>query len=67
MVVILRYKEPDRGGIEKEHSKIHLGVNAACTTDRVTLAVLFPARRAFRKIKTRVSLALLLTLDILAT
>ena len=42
MVVILRYNEPDRGGIEKEHSKIHLGINAsACTTDRVTLAVLF--------------------------
>ena len=41
MVVILRYNEPDRGGIEKEHSKIHLGVNAsACTTDR-DIAVLF--------------------------
>ena len=26
MVVILPYNEPDRGGIETEHSKIHLDV-----------------------------------------
>ena len=59
---------PTGVGVKKEHSKIHLGVNAsACTTDRVTLAVLFPTHRAFRKIKTRVSLALLLTKDTFTT
>ena len=35
MVVILRYNEPDRGGNETEHSKIHSGVLGRLEKNRV--------------------------------
>ena len=34
-MVILPYNEPDRGGIETEHSKIHLGVLERLKKNRV--------------------------------